>query len=49
MVEAFDSETKYLSFEVILPEGCDLQLAQIMEWPEPQRGDEGFTRLSDKA
>lgn len=30
IVEAFDSETKFLSFEVALPKGCDLQLAQIM-------------------
>ncbi|WP_321864787.1 DUF7683 domain-containing protein [Pseudomonas paraveronii] len=41
-VEAFDNETEFLAFEVDLPNGCDVQLAGIMNWSPPQRGDEGY-------
>lgn len=42
IIEAFDKETELLAFEVDLPNGCDAQLAAIMNWPSPQRGDEGY-------
>jgi hypothetical protein len=41
-VEAFDKETEFLAFEMDLPDGCDAQLARIMGWAAPQRGDEGY-------
>lgn len=41
-VEAFDKQTESLAFEVNLPDGCDAQLAEIMGWSAPQRGDEGY-------
>ena len=41
-VEAFDKETEILAFEVDLPNGCDVKLAEIMKWSSPQRGDEGY-------
>ncbi|WP_246882139.1 DUF7683 domain-containing protein [Pseudomonas chlororaphis] len=41
-VEAFDKETEFLAFEINLPNGCDAQLVEIMEWASPQRGDEGY-------
>jgi hypothetical protein len=40
--EAFDKQTEVLSFEVSLPDGCDAQLARLMGWSVPQRGDEGY-------
>lgn len=42
IVEAFDKETEFLAFEVDLPEGCDTELAAIMNWTSAQRGDEGY-------
>lgn len=42
VVEAFDKETESLAFEIELPDGCDAQLADIMNWADPQRGDEGY-------
>ncbi|WP_321355623.1 hypothetical protein [Pseudomonas extremaustralis] len=42
IIEAFDKETELLAFEVDLPDGCDAQLAAIMNWSSPQRGDEGY-------
>ena len=42
IIEAFDKETELLAFEVDLPDGCDAQLAAIMGWLSPQRGDEGY-------
>ena len=41
-VEAFDKEDESLAFEIALPEGCETQLAKIMNWTSPQRGDEGY-------
>jgi hypothetical protein len=41
-VEAFDKQTELQAFEVSLPDGCDAQLAEIMGWSTPQRGDEGY-------
>ncbi|WP_349306218.1 hypothetical protein [Pseudomonas sp. Seg1] len=41
-VEAFDKETEFLAFEIDLPNGCDVLLAEIMNWSSPQRGDEGY-------
>ncbi|WP_080693532.1 DUF7683 domain-containing protein [Pseudomonas chlororaphis] len=41
-VEAFDKRTEFLAFAIDLPNGCDSQLAEIMEWLSPQRGDEGY-------
>ena len=41
-VEAFEKETELLAFEMDLPDGCDAQLASIMVWAAPQRGDEGY-------
>ena len=46
IVEAFDKEKEFLDFEIILPDGCEAQLAEIMNWSSPQRGDEGYN-LSD--
>jgi len=46
IVEAFDKEDESLVFEIELPEGCEPQLAKIMNWSSPQRGDEGYN-LSD--
>ena len=48
IIEAFDKKTKFLVFEVQLPNGHDAQLAQIMGWLEPQRGDEGYNMTSDQ-
>ena len=42
VVEAFDKESESLAFEIELPEGCETQLAKIMNWTSPQRGDEGY-------
>lgn len=42
IIEAFDKKTEFLAFEVVLPDGCDAQLAAIMGWLSPQRGDEGY-------
>ena len=42
IIEAFDRETDFLAFEVELPEGCDLQIAKIMDWPTAPRGEEGY-------
>lgn len=42
IIEAFDTETEFLAFEVELPEGCDSQLTEIIGWSMPQRGDEGY-------
>ena len=46
IVEAFDKETEFLAFEVDLPEGCDTELAAIMNWTSAQRGDEGYNLSS---
>ena len=43
IVEAFDKETEFLDFEVVLPDDCEAQLAEIMNWSSPQRGDEATT------
>ncbi|MEB0205729.1 hypothetical protein [Pseudomonas sp. CCC3.1] len=42
VVEAFDKESESLAFEIELLEGCETQLAKIMNWTSPQRGDEGY-------
>lgn len=42
VVEAFDKENESLAFEIELPEGCETQLAKIINWTSPQRGDEGY-------
>lgn len=42
VVEAFDKESESLAFEIELPEGCETQLAKIMNWTSPQRGDKGY-------
>jgi hypothetical protein len=49
IVEAFDNETKFLAFEVVVPKGFDSKLAQIMGWSEPQRGDEGYNMSAEQA
>ena len=49
IVEAFDNETKFLAFEVVVPEGNDSKLAQIMGWSEPQWGDEGYDMSAEQA
>lgn len=49
IIEAFNKESELLSFEVILPEGSDSQLAQIMGWSVPQRGDEGYDLTPSQA
>ena len=38
LVEALDKETEFLAFEVDLPDGCDTELAAIMNWTSAQRG-----------
>jgi len=47
IVEAFDKENEFLDFEIVLPDGCEAQLAEIMNWTLPQRGDGGYN-LNDK-
>lgn len=42
IIEAFDKETEFLAFEVELPDGIDSQIAEIMAWPTPPRGEEGY-------
>ena len=46
MSEEVDAETVVVPFpaffEIALPEGCETQLAKIMNWTSPQRGDEGY-------
>jgi hypothetical protein len=42
IVEAFDKKTEFLDFEVELPGNCDSQIAKIMGWSTPPRGDEGY-------
>lgn len=49
IVEAYDSKTRFIAFEIILPDGCDAQLAEIMGWLEPQRGDEGYNISAEQA
>lgn len=49
IVEAFDKKTNFLAFEVIVPDGNDSKLAQIMGWSEPQRGDEGYNMSAEQA
>ena len=46
IVEAFDKEKEFLDFEVVLPNDCEAQLAKIMNWSSPQRGDEGYNLSS---
>ena len=46
IVEAFDKENEFLDFEVVLPDDCESQLAKIMNWSSPQRGDEGYNLSS---
>ncbi len=46
VIEAFDKDSEFLDFEIELPDGCEAQLAEIMNWASPQRGDEGYN-LSD--
>lgn len=41
-IEAFDKHTDHLAFEIELPADCDAQLSAIMNWHDPQRGDEGY-------
>jgi hypothetical protein len=48
-IEVFDRKTELLESEIDLPEGCDAQLSEIMEWSEPQRGDEGYDLNRDQA
>lgn len=51
IVEAFDKENEFPDFEVVLPDDCEAQLAEIMNGSSPQRGDEGYdlneTQLSN--
>jgi hypothetical protein len=49
MIEVFHRENELLEFEINLPEGCDAQLSDIMEWVGPQRGDEGYDLNRDQA
>lgn len=42
IIEAFDKETEFLNFEVELPDGIDSQIAEIMVWSTPPRGEEGY-------
>lgn len=42
IVEAFDKKNEFLDFEIVLPDGCEAQLSEIMNWTSPQRGDEGY-------
>jgi len=46
IVEAFDKENEFLDFEVVLQNDCEAQLATIMNWSSPQRGDEGYNLSS---
>ena len=46
IVEAFNKVNEFLDFEVALPDGCEAQLAKIMNWSSPQRGDEGYNLSS---
>lgn len=46
IIEAFDNETEFLAFEVDLPDGCDTELAAIMNWTSTQHGDEGYNLSS---
>ena len=46
IVEAFDKENEFLDFEVVLQNDCEAQLAKIMNWSSPQRGDEGYNLSS---
>jgi hypothetical protein len=39
-IEAFDNETRFLAFEVVVSKKCDTQIARIMRWSKPQRGDD---------
>lgn len=48
IIEAFDKETEQLAYEIALPDGCDTQLAAIMGWVAPQRGDEGYNLTSEQ-
>lgn len=48
IIEAFDKKTEFLAFKVILPNGYDSQLAQIMEWASPPRGGEGYNMSMDQ-
>ncbi|MCD5974892.1 hypothetical protein KDX24_27035 [Pseudomonas sp. CDFA 550] len=48
-IEAFDNETKFLAFEVVVPKDCDARLARIMRWSKPQRGDEGYDISAEQA
>jgi len=49
IIEAFNKESELLIFEVILPDGSESQLAQIMGWSVPQRGDEGYDLAASQA
>ncbi|GFM78197.1 hypothetical protein PSCICO_07230 [Pseudomonas cichorii] len=42
IIEAFDKENEFLDFEIVLPDDCEAQLAEIMNWSSPQRGIEGY-------
>ncbi|AOZ14625.1 hypothetical protein AA042_19725 [Pseudomonas lundensis] len=46
IVEAFDKENEFLDFEVVLQNDCEAQLATIINWSSPQRGDEGYNLSS---
>lgn len=48
IIEVFDKETELLAFEIVLPDGCDAQLAAIMGWSTPQRGDEGYNLSAEQ-
>lgn len=48
IVEAFDKENEFPDFEVVLPDDCEAQLAEIMNGSLPQRGDDlNETQLSN--
>jgi hypothetical protein len=49
IIEAFDKDTEFLAFEIDLPEGCETQLAAVMGWTMPQRGDEGYNLSAEQA
>ncbi|HEX8540715.1 hypothetical protein AFK24_07240 [Pseudomonas syringae] len=49
IIEVFEKESELVVFEVNLPEGSDSQLAQIMGWSVPQRGDEGYDLTTSQA
>jgi len=42
-------ESELVVFEVNLPEGSGSQLAKIMGWSVPQRGDEGYDLTPSQA